>query len=128
MSGTGFRLTCVAAAVLASVIVFPMTMRVHARATTAVIASGLFNPRGLAFGPEGALYVAEAGRGGSGPCVTGNTGTVCYGASGAITRIDPLVARVHGPRSVGSMHALHASARPPVSGGTTSRGRRTGAS
>ena len=26
--------------------------------------------RGLAFGPEGALYVAEAGRGGNGPCIT----------------------------------------------------------
>ena len=30
------------------------------------VMSGLDNPRHLAFGPEGALYVAEAGRGGSG--------------------------------------------------------------
>ena len=37
-------------------------------ATTRVVMSGLDNPRGLAFGPEGALYVAEAGRGGGGPC------------------------------------------------------------
>jgi streptogramin lyase len=29
-----------------------------------VIATGLANPRGLAFGPDGSLYVAEAGRGG----------------------------------------------------------------
>lgn len=29
-----------------------------------VVMRGLDNPRGLAFGPEGALYVAEAGRGG----------------------------------------------------------------
>jgi glucose/arabinose dehydrogenase len=36
-------------------------------ATTRVVMSGLDNPRGLAFGPEGALYVAEAGRGGPGP-------------------------------------------------------------
>jgi hypothetical protein len=28
-----------------------------------VVMSGLDNPRGMAFGPEGALYVAEAGRG-----------------------------------------------------------------
>ena len=32
-----------------------------------VVMSGLDNPRGLAFGPEGGLYVAEAGRGGPGP-------------------------------------------------------------
>ena len=34
-----------------------------------VVMSGLDNPRGLAFAPNGALYVAEAGRGGDGPCV-----------------------------------------------------------
>jgi glucose/arabinose dehydrogenase len=33
-----------------------------------VIASGLDNPRGLAFGPDGALDVVEAGRGSDGPC------------------------------------------------------------
>ena len=39
-------------------------------ATTRVVMSGLDNPRGLAIGPLGALYVAEAGRGGAGPCFT----------------------------------------------------------
>ena len=34
-----------------------------------VIMQGLDNPRGLAIGPEGGLYVTEAGRGGSGPCL-----------------------------------------------------------
>jgi hypothetical protein len=50
--------------------------------------SGLDNPRGLAFGPEGALYVAEAGRGGTAPCVTGEGGaTFCAGPTGAVSRL-----------------------------------------
>ncbi|MDP9189593.1 MAG: ScyD/ScyE family protein [Actinomycetota bacterium] len=51
------------------------------------MASDLDNPRGLDFGPWGALYVAEAGRGGEGPCIEGEDGTVCAGVSGAITKI-----------------------------------------
>ena len=59
-------------------------------ATTSVVASGLNNPRGLSFSADGSLYVAEAGRGGSGPCVDdpASTSDRCYGASGAILRID----------------------------------------
>jgi len=60
----------------------------HARATIEGVASGLANPRGLNFGPEGGLYVAEAGTGGTGPCiVNSNNQFVCYGETGAITRI-----------------------------------------
>jgi hypothetical protein len=52
------------------------------------VASGLDNPRGLAFGPDGSLYVAESGRGGEGPCFPGPEGAdVCFGTSGAITRV-----------------------------------------
>src|ERR1700754_1449018 len=55
-----------------------------------VVADGLRNPRGLAVDPNGALVVAEAGRGGSGPCVPGPEGRpVCFGTSGRVTRIDP---------------------------------------
>jgi hypothetical protein len=54
-----------------------------------VVASGLDNPRGLNFGPGDYLYVAEAGKGGSGPCATGpeGGGQICFGASGAVTRV-----------------------------------------
>lgn len=52
-----------------------------------VVMSGLDNPRGLAFGPEGGLYVAEAGRGGDGPAFEVRPGTfVSYGPSGAVSR------------------------------------------
>ena len=36
-----------------------------------VVATGLDSPRHLAFGSRGDLFVAEAGRGGSGPCFIG---------------------------------------------------------
>ena len=45
----------------------------------------LDNPRGLAFGPHGTLFVAEAGIG-KAPCGVG-TGFNCYGHTGAITRL-----------------------------------------
>lgn len=58
-------------------------------ASWAVVASGLNNPRGLTFGADSALYVAEAGVGGTDPCVESpEGGTVCYGPTGQITRID----------------------------------------
>lgn len=69
-----------------------------------VVATGLDNPRLLSIGTESwhhgrhgshgshgrhrtSLYVAEAGRGGAGPCVEGPEGPACFGLSGAITRI-----------------------------------------
>lgn len=60
------------------------------KATLATVATGLDNPRGMAFGPGGALYVAEAGRGGpdTGACRTSaEGGEECFGATGAITRV-----------------------------------------
>jgi hypothetical protein len=55
-----------------------------------VVAKGLDNPRGMAFGPDGGLYVAEAGRGGK-DCVIPSPeggGNSCFGTTGAITRVD----------------------------------------
>ncbi|HZZ92878.1 MAG TPA: ScyD/ScyE family protein [Usitatibacter sp.] len=51
------------------------------------VMTGLDNPRGLAFGLHGALFVTEAGRGGAvtGPCV-GVMGFNCFGNTGAVSR------------------------------------------
>lgn len=58
-------------------------------AGTELFASGLNNPRGLAFGPDGLLYIAEAGVAGTEACTMGPEGyPICYGSTGAITRID----------------------------------------
>jgi len=53
-----------------------------------VIASGLNNPRQLSFAPNGDLYVAEAGLGGTASCAAGpEGGSVCFGSSGSVTKI-----------------------------------------
>lgn len=62
-----------------------------------VVMSGLDNPRGLTFGPacdddeedegdEAALYVAEAGTGGSGNCLVVRGALQCVGDTGAVSR------------------------------------------
>jgi sugar lactone lactonase YvrE len=62
-----------------------------AASTPQAVMTGLDNPRGLAWGPEGGLYVAEAGRGGSGVCFPAPDAPPpaarCYGATGAVSRL-----------------------------------------
>jgi hypothetical protein len=57
-----------------------------------VVAEGLDNPYKISFGPDGSLYVAEAGTGGdSTACVTSpedESLELCLGATGAVTRVD----------------------------------------
>jgi hypothetical protein len=66
--------------------------------TLTCVMTGLDSPRGLAFGPEGALYVAEAGAGAGVGVITSPTtdprcfltnigSRQCYGPTGAITRL-----------------------------------------
>lgn len=62
-----------------------------AKATTYAISevmNGLVTPRGLAFGPDGGLYVAEAGSGGSGPSVAlGNASAAALGTTSGLSRL-----------------------------------------
>jgi hypothetical protein len=52
------------------------------------VMSGLVSPRGLAFGPDGGLYVAEAGDGGSGPSIVLGSGVEAfYGPTGGVSRL-----------------------------------------
>jgi hypothetical protein len=53
-----------------------------------VVATHLDNPRKLAFGSDGSLYVAEGGTGGT-HCLGKSPNLVCIGSTGAVTRITP---------------------------------------
>lgn len=60
---------------------------VSASATVTVLMSGLDAPRGLAWGPEGGLYVAEAGTSQiNGPCAAVARGANCYSGTGGVSR------------------------------------------
>jgi hypothetical protein len=52
-----------------------------------VVASHLNNPRKVFVGTDGAIYVAEAGRGGRDTCLGHGATATCVGLSGSITRI-----------------------------------------
>ncbi len=78
---SSLRLAALAAATAA------LTTLAHAQPTWTVVASGLNNPRGLDFAPNGALFIAESGKGGPGPQIQGPEGPVTLGSSGSVTRV-----------------------------------------
>ncbi|MER5889217.1 ScyD/ScyE family protein [Streptomyces sp. NPDC001941] len=77
------------------------------------VATGLDNPHGLAFAPDGSLYVAESGVGGPGPCLPGPQAELeCFGTTGAVTKVSrgtqrrvvtglPSIAAPDGARAIG---------------------------
>ena len=79
-------------AALAAMVAVPSAAQAHngTGGGWKTVASGLDNPRGLAVAKNGDIWVAEAGRGGAGPCQPGEEAgdpASCFGNSGAFTLV-----------------------------------------
>lgn len=82
------RVLAVLGAVLLASILLPAGAAAREPNHWKVVASGLNNPRGIVVDSAGRVYVAEAGKGGAGPCFGGpESGEVCLGRTGSVTRI-----------------------------------------
>lgn len=102
------------------------TTTIATMSSVSVVMTGLDAPRGLAFGPEGALYVAEAGEATYDPaaCVPVYRGRNCYSGTGAVSRwwkgqqervasglpshFNPDVNDISGPQDIGFLGRGHA--------------------
>lgn len=98
--------------------------RTVSAARLTVLAGGLANPRGLSVGADGALYVAEAGNGGTTKCTTlaGTGQRICLGLTGSIARVagGTAVPVVRGLPSIASVGG--ASSSGPAGVVATTRG------
>lgn len=82
------RLHAACSALVAAVLACPVAAGAATLRLDAVVMSGLASPRGLAFGPDGSLYVAEAGSGGNGTTITAGSGQqVSFGRTSGISRL-----------------------------------------
>jgi DNA-binding beta-propeller fold protein YncE len=86
-----FRTRMLGAASLAALLILTMLPAVSAANGPVPVATGLDNPRGITVGADGAVYVAESGRGG--PDIVeamfeGQPIVACLGDTGGVTRID----------------------------------------
>jgi hypothetical protein len=76
------RVAAVAAVAATSAVAVPTA----SAATFETVATGLDNPRSVAVGPDGAVYVANAGRGGR-QCLGEGEEAMCLGTTGRIVRV-----------------------------------------
>jgi sugar lactone lactonase YvrE len=73
------------------------------------VARGLANPRGIDVGFDGAVYVAEAGRGGP-RCVSRGQRRLCVGPTGSVTMVSPVRRKVaDGLPSIAGPRGFHAT-------------------
>ena len=84
MGSLSTRLAAAAAVAAVSAVAVPTA----SAATFETVATGLDNPRGVAVGSDGAVYVANAGRGGK-QCRGKGEEAMCVGTTGRIVRVAP---------------------------------------
>jgi hypothetical protein len=93
-----WRLACaLGVTVVSMLVVSASSVASGSHAHMTVIASGLDNPRDLAFGPGGRLFLAEAGHGGSRCIPGGEEGDFCVGFT---SKIDVVKIAKHRVRTV----------------------------